>query len=1167
MSRKMRNPRLFMIVLLASVALFSLLGQNLSAVSSAEAASSRASIEKAWSMAEASGIYQFKTEVTQTTAPSPSLANVGRTSQTQYFSLDGQIDRSQEQINLTLYPSAGRNATDALPVRIKGTEAFGQTPDGQWQKIDNVSDVFAPGNDPLGYLSAATDIQFLGTQAYGSPSASLNYQHYTFDLDGESFAKYVRDKLEKQLADSGKLPDGISLSTPEVYRNSKGNGQIWLDDTGLPSRMTAEITLPPQDNGQQVTLDLQTDFYNFDRTHIAVAQATPFSDPITWATQTIFLPENVKAWQAAGLRISLILLVGCLILYIAYKRKRQFVIALNVAIIISIIGAPLFQSQRVEAFYQDAQSQQAQSKAASDQQAQVSQLKTQQAQSQWDPHQDPMSQTAMTAENPTANTASTGPVSNGAMAAFWAKYVSTNNTSALNSPSAKNTAASTSASAVSSMQAADTGSDLDATDTDHDGLIDSDEINVYNTDPNNPDTDGDGLTDGAEVHNLGTSPTLTDTDGDGIPDGVEVAGFDYNNQHWYLNPLDIDTNKDGIPDGMECPQLTKLLTGSNICPDTDQDGTPDPFDFDNDNDGVPDQVDTSPNSSIGNATDYFDYNHPFSLTVQDVLTNTPTLVDFQIRPVNPDHLHYAGSILDWPSNDHYGQIQRQNDSTFASTDNPNLRSNAPNASNGDMMLTPMLEISIPFDEATHGDLPVRQDVTDTVNIAGWLDTAALQPYGISVQQDTTTKELFVYVPLNTVQDDTGGAIAAMSGQMLYWPASGAWGNPHQYRVVWVVENIVNSTPYAPDTAFISQVYTDDQWYITGLNVREDHGLQVAIMGEDPAVDSDLTQDDPTWQLATSLSLTFSEGVDCLPTSTNDTGCTKVANDDNGLTIDEIYQRLNHTTNAGVDASARWYISNTMAVTTTTYPHQGYLAQVAMNDTPRFLNTYYSQHTDAIPLLIFASQDTYRGMNLDEATPARNLSLDLTNQNEFTQSSLTLSAFRYDNGQWQAYALNEYLDHLAAQLGARADFQPTDPNDARSVQVAAGKIVAMQIYYTALNKGLNTVTGINGKDFSSDTTYTQQALGSWFATSFSNVIIDKLFLLVWGRVQYVPENFLYNLATLGGKLQQGEGALALLRDITGGKSAIAIGGLLAGVAILTIWSLAESNKAGLRVPTP
>ena len=59
-----------------------------------------------------------------------------------------------------------------------------------------------------------------------------------------------------------------------------------------------------------------------------------------------------------------------------------------------------------------------------------------------------------------------------------------------------------------------------ATDTDGDGLSDSDEVNVYGTDPTNPDTDGDGMSDGAEVQ-YGLDPLDSDQDGNSILDGLD----------------------------------------------------------------------------------------------------------------------------------------------------------------------------------------------------------------------------------------------------------------------------------------------------------------------------------------------------------------------------------------------------------------------------------------------------------------------------------------------------------------------------------------------------------------------------------------------------------------------------------------------------------------------
>jgi hypothetical protein len=64
--------------------------------------------------------------------------------------------------------------------------------------------------------------------------------------------------------------------------------------------------------------------------------------------------------------------------------------------------------------------------------------------------------------------------------------------------------------------------EVDTTDTDDDGLLDSEEESL-GTDPALPDTDGDTLTDGDEVNTHGTDPLLVDTDADAYQDNWELA--------------------------------------------------------------------------------------------------------------------------------------------------------------------------------------------------------------------------------------------------------------------------------------------------------------------------------------------------------------------------------------------------------------------------------------------------------------------------------------------------------------------------------------------------------------------------------------------------------------------------------------------------------------------
>ena len=79
-------------------------------------------------------------------------------------------------------------------------------------------------------------------------------------------------------------------------------------------------------------------------------------------------------------------------------------------------------------------------------------------------------------------------------------------------------------------------------DTDGDGILDGDEVNVTRTDPASRDSDDDGLDDGDEIR-LGTDAGNPDTDEDGLADGDEVIrGTD---------PLTADSDGDGVNDGDE----------------------------------------------------------------------------------------------------------------------------------------------------------------------------------------------------------------------------------------------------------------------------------------------------------------------------------------------------------------------------------------------------------------------------------------------------------------------------------------------------------------------------------------------------------------------------------------------------------------------------------------
>ena len=128
----------------------------------------------------------------------------------------------------------------------------------------------------------------------------------------------------------------------------------------------------------------------------------------------------------------------------------------------------------------------------------------------------------------------------------------------------------------------------DLSDTDGDGLSDTDEIG-NGTDPTNNDTDGDGLSDGEEINGvfrteiakngvlttsyfIYTNATNNDTDDDGLSDGQEVTiprDFCY-----FTPPTQPEGGTMGIDDGKR-KRIDKYTDPNN--PDTDGDGFSDGY--------------------------------------------------------------------------------------------------------------------------------------------------------------------------------------------------------------------------------------------------------------------------------------------------------------------------------------------------------------------------------------------------------------------------------------------------------------------------------------------------------------------------------------------------------------------------------------------------------------
>jgi hypothetical protein len=572
---------------------------------------------------------------------------------------------------------------------------------------------------------------------------------------------------------------------------------------------------------------------------------------------------------------------------------------------------------------------------------------------------------------------------------------------------------------------------------------------------NGTDSDGDGLTDFIE-ESIGTDPAYFDSDGDLITDTLEVRGFHYRGLLWRSDPLNLDSNQDGLSDTQE------WFTDTNedgVPDDSDGDGTPDLFDDDNDEDRVPDRKDLAPLARMGRGpTLAFDGNNPFQLTIQRLNSGVITFVNFQLRPQNEDHLWFAHNVLDWPE-DRQGQIQDGDGKTFADLARAAQRAPDANEANGDMKLVPMLEIRLKG--AAIANLPGQDD---------------LRAYGISLTNwKADGSEKAAYVPLNIVHDELSGARVAFSARMPYRPGV-AWGAPHEVRLVWVVQALIDECQQATDAGFCTaykahnQAYAlqtyYDAWELTGLDVSEDHGSKLAIVYEDPTngVDDDLRNDAALWALANGLENTFLAGRD---------------EDGNGqpdLTVDEIERRFNRTTNGAVSTQERWGIPNILRVERRGYEHfDQAVATTAMTETKRILNNAFrepwaadSTHTPK-PMLMFAYEVDYRALSLELVAAGDGyvtasdgqLSFDFQPDGQPAvtrdrQTGLKWAAYCATGGvggvpDWSPCADETYWDELEQRHLAFA----AEPDDT-SEMIRRGRLLLVQLYYSTLVQGINAV---------------------------------------------------------------------------------------------------------------
>jgi hypothetical protein len=811
-------------------------------------------LQQAWQMAEKVGSYHYHTTVDQTTAPLPTLANVGLSPKRQQIYVEGRMNRSADLMQMMLWSDDGSvtQGAGAIELEVAGGVARGRVDGGEWEEVDGVSDFFAPAQDPLGFVRAARQVTALDDQTYTLPDGStVTLRHYYFDLDGKALARLVRANWEEGLRRRGKLPASVTMELPSQFVHMTGAGQLWVAETGLPWRQRMDLFFPP-DGQDAVSATIVTDFSSWDE---GPASPSHLSQPFSGLVA--LTPQNLN--DLAVTMVAVLIVLAAMLLLVRARRSYYLYTIAATLVMVSMVFTPLLQAQQALAFSVEMDNRTRAQATNMETQRRIDEQQAARHSVTWDPQHNPLAsmddqrQTLL----PVAQKLHTG----------MSRAAQTNR-----------------ATPVAIID--------DGADSDGDGLTDAIEL-AYGLNPNAADTDGDGLSDGVEVFELGTNPLEWDTDFDGLSDGAEVRGFVLGGQNWYLDPTNSDSSGDGQLDSAACTESGGVIT----CLDTDGDNRPDAFDYDDDNDGVPDRVDISPRLVVGNPQSGLE-NRTFTYTINQLAANKPVYVDFQLRPLNPAHLWYSLSVLDWPGDDRYGQVQRVFDTTFydglSVAEQTNMAAQGvSNLRNGDMRLVPFLEIRIPFDTMVAGGnlprLPNAPAITATTPISEWLDIEALQSFGVSVRKADENGNLLAYVPLTLVREYVQNGPVAFGGRMLYRPSGNLFGPGHSARLLWVVEVITDRCKpipedYAPDGVDEADNYAhwcgnnanwivngstvvhtyEDDWLLTGFEVKENLGMESAVIYTDPervVANPNLVYEDELWRLTQALDMSLMAGRD------------------------------------------------------------------------------------------------------------------------------------------------------------------------------------------------------------------------------------------------------------------------------------------------------------------
>ncbi len=525
---------------------------------------------------EAAGIYYFTADIEQTLIPRAIPANIGQSEQRIDTRITGQII-SPDQAELTLQFEGGGLNIPTFTIEQDGANTY-LIQGNERTAIENPLSQTAPHGDYTIYLQAAENI------ARSSTSEESPFTIYTFDVNGRKLAQHVRDLMQTQLPPAAQP---VQVSSSPILQSISGNGELWLDDNGLPRRQILDITTPEINNQydaqSHIVIDYQFDSETSTITNDTVVQLPYEQSPISNLQSPISGPHapttSPTSSTLQSTLITIILTILALIfIVVLIRRSRMAKTAVPTIIALTFILTPILQITGLTQY-----------------EAHRAQAKTLPEVLGLDSEQTSVDNTAPTTNHQAFGQATPSPVC---------------------------------------------GAGSTATDTDQDNTDDFTE-QCLGTDPFNYDTDRDFITDTLEIEGFSyagrtwySDPNVPDSNEDGLPDSFEwptphgsAPSIDPDNDN-IPNLWDDDNDGDGVPDSSDLdPYSVTQYDKTFTLQTTKGDGSFDGYQY------IQIQVQPQDTSHLRYTTAALDWPQDEAGTIQDLNHDTASWQDLTFTPM------------------------------------------------------------------------------------------------------------------------------------------------------------------------------------------------------------------------------------------------------------------------------------------------------------------------------------------------------------------------------------------------------------------------------------------------------------------------------------------------------------------------------------------------------